>query len=105
MRILGIENMTGPDLANELDRGGRFVIYEYAVSLLVVSFKRGSNIHFIRGGKSRVPAGLGCCAVSLLFGWWGIPWGPIYTIGSFITNLRGGKDVTNEVLALLQQGS
>jgi hypothetical protein len=31
-------------------------------------------------------------------GWWGFPWGPIYTIGTFITNFGGGKDVTEIVM-------
>ena len=35
---------------------------------------------------------------SLWIGWWGIPWGPIYTIGAVVTNLGGGKDVTQDVL-------
>jgi hypothetical protein len=35
----------------------------------------------------------------------GIPWGPIYTIGSLIQNFGGGKDVTKEVLLSLQQQS
>jgi hypothetical protein len=25
-----------------------------------------------------------------LVGWWGFPWGPIYTIGTVISNIRGG---------------
>lgn len=39
--------------------------------------------------------------LTFFVGWWGIPWGPIYSIGAFITNFKGGKDVTNEVLAAL----
>jgi hypothetical protein len=37
--------------------------------------------------------------LSLVLGWWGIPWGPIYTIQSVVINFQGGKDVTKEVLA------
>jgi len=33
-----------------------------------------------------------------LFGWWGIPWGFIYTPMSIISNISGGKDVTQSVL-------
>jgi len=33
-----------------------------------------------------------------VLGWWGIPWGPIWTISTIVTNLRGGRDVTNEVV-------
>lgn len=46
---------------------------------------------------SSVGKGLGFTLLSLLFGWWGIPWGPIYTIGALITNFSGGRDVTQEV--------
>ena len=40
-------------------------------------------------------------AISLLVGWWGIPWGPIYTVQTMVMNLKGGKDVTREVIAAL----
>jgi hypothetical protein len=36
--------------------------------------------------------------ITLGLGWWGIPWGPIYSIGSLFSNLTGGKDMTKEVL-------
>ena len=41
--------------------------------------------------------------ISVLLGWWGIPWGPIWTIQSLYINLKGGKDITSEVLKLAQQ--
>jgi hypothetical protein len=39
--------------------------------------------------------------LSAFLGWWGIPWGPIYTIQSLSKNISGGKDVTDQVLASL----
>ncbi|WP_256364380.1 hypothetical protein [Nostoc piscinale] len=41
--------------------------------------------------------------MSLFLGWWGIPWGIIYTIQSVVTNLQGGKDVTPQVMSALRQ--
>ena len=99
MKINGLENMTGSDLRTELNQGAKFVIYQYCISVLIMTFKRPSNIYFIRAGESGVPNGLGFTILSLLLGWWGIPWGPIYTIQSLVTNFQGGKDVTQEVLA------
>ena len=101
MKIVGIENMPVEQLKLELKRGGKFVIFAYCYSLLVMTFKKGSDIHFVKAGESRVLKGLPFTLVSLLAGWWGIPWGPIYTISSIATNLGGGKDVTTEVLAAL----
>lgn len=40
--------------------------------------------------------------VSFLLGWWGVPWGLIYTPVTMFTNLSGGQDVTDEVWTLLQ---
>ena len=91
------------DIHAEIQRGGKFVIYTYCISVLIMTFKRSSDIYFIRGGENAVVKGLGFSALSFLLGWWGIPWGPIWTIGSFITNFGGGKDVTGEILAQTQR--
>jgi len=80
-------------------------MYEYCISALIMTFKRSSDIYFIRGGEGSVFRGLGFTLLTLLLGWWRIPWDPIYTIGAVITNLSGGKDVTNEVLASFQEGA
>ncbi|HKV06409.1 MAG TPA: hypothetical protein VJO53_15035 [Candidatus Acidoferrales bacterium] len=101
MKIYGIEGMSGDQISFELQRGGRFVVFQYAVSAIIVSFRRASNIHFVRAGESTVPKSIGFTVLSLVAGWWGIPWGPIYTIRSVTTNLRGGKDVTQQVVAAL----
>ena len=103
MKIIGIEGMTDADIHAELQRGGKFVIYTYCISVLILTFKRSSDIYFIRGGENAIVKGLGFSTISLFLGWWGIPWGPIYTIGSFITNFGGGKDVTGEILAQTQR--
>jgi hypothetical protein len=34
----------------------------------------------------------------LVAGWWGIPRGPIWTIAALATNVRGGRNVTGEVM-------
>lgn len=97
--IKGVDGMTLTDINNEIQNGGKFVVYKYCISIIVMTFQRGSDIHFIKGGESAVGKGLGYTILTLLLGWWGIPWGPIYTIGSIFTNLSGGKDITQEVLA------
>ena len=101
MKIVGIEGITPDQLRFEIERGAKFVLFQYCISVLIMTFKRPSDIYFIRAGDSKVPKILGFSAISLLLGWWGIPWGPIYTVGTIATNLRGGKDVTEEVLASL----
>jgi hypothetical protein len=101
MQIKGIEGMTGEDLERELRNGGRFVMFTYTVSILILTFRRPSNIYFLKAGHGAFLKGLPYLLISLVFGWWGIPWGPIYTAGSVGTALSGGKNVTDEVLASL----
>lgn len=102
MRIIGIEDLNDTQLQIELQRGGRFVVYQYCVSILILTFKRPSSIYFIRSGDSPVTRGLIFSLISFLFGWWGFPWGPIYTIGSFIKNFGGGQDVTPVIVASMK---
>jgi hypothetical protein len=99
--IAGIDGMTGKDLAAELERGGRFVIFQYCISLLVVTILQPSKIYFLRAGESAGRYSGGFTLMSLLLGWWGFPWGPIRTIQALATNAGGGIDVTEDVLASL----
>lgn len=103
MKIVGIEGMTGDELQAELQQGGKFVVFQYCISIIILTFKRPSNIYFVKAGESSVGKGLVFSIISLLFGWWGIPWGPIYTVQALVTNFKGGKDVTQDVLASLAE--
>jgi hypothetical protein len=105
MKIIGIEGMTMNELNMQVQAGGKFVIFQYCISVIVMTFRRSSNIYFIKAGESAVSKGIGFTLLTLVLGWWGIPWGPIYTIASLVNNFSGGKDVTNEVLASFRQSS
>lgn len=105
LKINDIEGLTGSQLDFELQRGAKFVLYQYCISLLVVTLKRPSDIYFVKGGESSVGKGVPFTLLSLVAGWWGIPWGPIYTIQSVYNNFSGGKDVTQEVVASLKQSA
>jgi len=98
MAIKNLEGLTNDQINRELAHGAKFVIYQYAISIVVMTFRRSSDVYFIKAGESGVVKGLPFTFISLFFGWWGIPWGPIYTIGSMYNNLSGGKDITQEVL-------
>ncbi len=104
-RIVGIEGYSPDQVRAEVARGGRFVIYTYVVSVLVMTFKRPSDIYFVGAGQSRVTKGLPFTAVSFLLGWWGLPWGIIYTIQALHQNFTGGRDVTEAVLAAVAPSS
>lgn len=99
MKIKGIEGLTVNDLNREVERGAKFVQYYYTISIVVMTFKRPTSIYFVRGGESAVGKGIWFSIITFVFGWWGIPWGPIYSIGSLFTNFTGGKDLTTAIMA------
>ena len=105
MQIKGVEGLSTEQVNAELQRGGKFVIFQYCISVLILTFKRPSPIYFIRAGESPHGKHIGYTLLSLVAGWWGIPWGPIFTIGSVFTNLNGGKDVTQAVMASVNPAS
>lgn len=100
MRIRGIDNLSTDEIRFEVQRGAKFVLYSYCVSVVVLTFRRTSDVYFLRSGESPVVKGLPWTLLTVLLGWWGIPWGPIYSIQSLILNLSGGKDVTGQLVSI-----
>ncbi|MBN1917433.1 MAG: hypothetical protein JW889_05950 [Verrucomicrobia bacterium] len=103
MKVVGLEGLSDEQVRQELERGARFVLFQYCISLFVVTFKRSSGIYFVRAGEGVASRAFGYSLISLLLGWWGIPWGPIWTIATLVTNAGGGKDVTADLLAAMAQ--
>jgi len=99
--IRGIEKFTPDELQRELAAGGRFVFFEYTISLVFLTLRRPSDIYFLRAGERTFLRSLPYSLLSLLLGWWGLPWGIIYTPLSIFLNLSGGCDVTREMREFL----
>jgi len=100
-----VSSLSPNKIAFEIQRGGRFFVYQYCVPLLMITFRRNSSVSFIRAGENAVLKGLPFTLLSLVLGWWGIPWGFIYTPQVICRDLRGGTDVTSVVLKRAQQSS
>lgn len=99
MKIKNIAGLSAINLQDEVMKGGRFIYYPFVISLVVFTFKRTSGVYLVRGNEKPATKGWPFLLLSVLFGWWGIPFGPKYTVESIRTNLKGGKDVTDEVMA------
>ena len=98
MFIVGTEGMSTEQVRLELERGARFVVYPYCISPILTTFKSTSMVYFVRAGRSRFLRGLPYLFISAVFGWWGIPHGPICTVQAIGINWRGGIDVTDTIL-------
>lgn len=101
MDIKGIEGLTVEQVQQEIARGGKFVTFSYAMSFLIVTLKRSSDVHFIRAGEGTFGKSLPYTLLSLILGWWGFPWGFIYTPMAIFQNLSGGTDVTALLMSQL----
>ncbi len=79
--------------------------YWAAMSFLVLSIKAPSRLYLEGQHPGPLVGGL-YTVVSLVLGWWGIPWGPIYTVQSAFSNILGGKRRTiQDLLAKMDPGS
>jgi hypothetical protein len=91
-----------PPSVSEDAAATRLVFYEYCISLVFITLRRPSPLMRVPAGAGGLLPGLRYSLVTLLLGWWGIPWGFIYTPLVLWTNFSGGREVTQEELRRLQ---
>jgi hypothetical protein len=103
MNIKGIKGLTVVDIQNEVDAGAKFVRFSYCISLVLITFRQTSAVYFIRKDGNAFVKSLPYTLLSFLLGWWGLPWGIIYTPACIFANIRGGKDVTGDMMAILHR--
>ncbi|PXY43079.1 hypothetical protein [Flavobacterium hydrophilum] len=103
MEIKNIEGLKVSQIRDMVQQGGKFVVFPYTVSFILMTLKRSSDIYFIKADENTFKYSYGYVFLNLIVGWWGFPWGPIYTIGSAYHHIVGGKDLTPEVMSHLTQ--
>jgi hypothetical protein len=91
-RIVGADGLSLQDVEEEVLAGARFVVFSTCVSMILVTQRRAGDVHFVRADDPFPKAGLRAMGLTLLLGWWGIPWGPFHTVGALATNLKGGPE-------------
>jgi len=102
LRINGIEGKTFAEIDALLASGARFVFFEYCISCLIFTSRRPTDIELLPAGEHGWVRSLPFTVVSVLLGWWGVPWGLIYTPIVLMTNLTGGCNVTAQTRARLE---
>jgi hypothetical protein len=78
----------------------RYVVFYRVVSFLTAS--RSEPVQGIYCARCAEKASLKASAFTWILGWWGIPWGPLYSVHAIALNLFGGTrppDVNARVLA------
>lgn len=90
--------LTLEQLKTEISNGYRFVAFQYCFSPIFATYYPFSPAFFIKDKKEVRPHIIKYNCVSAIFGWWGIPYGPYQTIRCIQFNLKGGLDVTEEIM-------
>lgn len=103
VQINNIENLSVADLRSLVAQGGKFVYFPYTISIIFMTFQNKSDIYFIRPNENSFKYSVGFFLMNLVLGWWGIPWGPIYTIGALASHISGGKDITEPIMSHMIQ--
>ena len=72
----------------EITPATQLVSYTYVISLLVVTFRRSTRYYFAEAERQEaILAKILCILCNLTIGWWGIPWGPIWTVKETVCDL------------------
>jgi curved DNA-binding protein CbpA len=67
----------------------RYVIFYETISVILTTFRTPiQGVYCQNCADKRI---LRATIITWLFGWWGIPWGPIYTLHALIQNFIGGN--------------
>jgi len=89
---------------NNIENGGTYlefaeikpdtelIQFQICISFILFSVKSPSRF-LVKGYDKTLSKKTICTIISFIFGWWGIPWGPIYTIQTICNNLAGGKKI------------
>lgn len=99
--LAGTEGKSVRRIIDEVAAGGRLVVFRYVYSVVILTFRRNSPIIYIAPGCSGAGTALTWSLIPLCFGWWGFPWGIVFTIAALWRNTSGGIDVTEPILAQL----
>jgi hypothetical protein len=103
MQIKNIQNLKVSEIKQLVQQGGKFVIFPYTISFVIMTLRRNSDIYFIRPDEGTFKYSYGYILLNFFIGWWGFPWGPIYTISAIYKHIIGGNNVTQIVLSDLMQ--
>jgi hypothetical protein len=74
---------------NKVTAQPRYVVFLVTKSFIVITYR--SVVQGIFCSSCAEKTAIRATLVTWLLGWWGIPWGPVYSIQSLFTNLFGGK--------------
>jgi hypothetical protein len=105
-RRIIIENITTiEELKNLIDNGSRFIVMQYCISIVARTFRLYSPAYLVEKDQRLTKYKITYNLLTIFFGWWGLPWGPIHSIRSIYINRSGGVDVTEDIMLNINETS
>jgi hypothetical protein len=81
----------------------RYVIYRQVISFLFATYRSGcQGVFCAKCGATRAYRTSG---ITWLLGWWGIPWGPIYSVHAIVRNMLGEQPAITNFRVLAMQAA
>lgn len=97
------EPMDMEQIKAHIEKGGRFIVYYYCISLLALTLTRLSPAFFVFSDESHKKHRNKYNLITAIFGWWGIPWGIKLSLKAMKLNNQGGLDVTEDIMPNLKK--
>jgi len=92
-------DITLENLKEQINNGSKFIAFRYCVSIFfAVSHRRFSPAFLIKENADIRKYKRKYNLITIFFGWWGFPWGPIHSIRALNVNKSGGLDVTEDIM-------
>ncbi len=95
--LINTEGLSKEDILEKIASGGRFIVFQYTLSLGLVSFYRLTRPILVCSNQEFVKYRNKYNLMSWLFGLWFIPTGPYRVVKSLKINNRGGIDTTKDI--------
>lgn len=102
LELHAFSNTSEKDFLGLLHNGHRFVVYQYAISVVVYSFRHPTRMYSSKTRSQAILKGLPWTFLTFLLGWWAFPAGPVFTINCLTANLSGGVDVSSDILEYIR---
>ena len=102
--IKNIDGLSVEQINLELQKGARFIIFGVCYSYVACTTHGYSkNVFFVKKDESTLKYAWPYILLALFLGWWGLPWGFIYTPWALYVNFTGGRDVTAEIIQAINE--
>jgi hypothetical protein len=100
MKLSLNRDLTLDQIQNKVNNGAKFIAYSYIISVpIFMPVRRISKLYFIESGYPLSVNAMRYNIANFMLGIWGLPMGPPIMIKTIISNMRGGIDLTDDVMA------